>query len=116
MDSDLISVNLCYRCKSIKFYTDVFICCMPNKCMGGTSLNLCTWSRFFDMAISPHVMSAPNSLHTRLNGKFPTCKIKQRLSSGTAVQKQEQSKLIFGSNGTVGESISALHMLEHGQV
>ena len=31
-----------------------------------------TCSRFVDMAISPHVMSAPNSLHILRNGRFPT--------------------------------------------
>ena len=31
-----------------------------------------TWRRLMDIAISPHVMSAPNSLHTLRNGRLPT--------------------------------------------
>mmetsp|Transcript_34952 Transcript_34952/g.76907 ORF Transcript_34952/g.76907 Transcript_34952/m.76907 type:complete len:240 (-) Transcript_34952:434-1153(-) len=32
----------------------------------------CAWSRLVAMAISPHVMSTPKSLHTRRNGRLPT--------------------------------------------
>jgi hypothetical protein len=31
-----------------------------------------TWSKLVHIAISPHVISAPNRLQTRLNGRIPT--------------------------------------------